>query len=51
LFLLLAASVVGLVFLKYYKSLRAKVFYFASENKHATHIYIQGTTKGEQEIV
>jgi hypothetical protein len=43
-------SVIGLLFLKYYKRLRANLFYTALENDQidkATHIYIRGTDKIE----
>lgn len=43
-------SVVGLLLLKYYKGLRAILFYSAlgnNEIEEATHIYIRGSDKNE----
>lgn len=44
-------SIVGLFLLKYYKKLRTKVFYWESSSQEATHIYVRGNGKKEEEIV
>lgn len=44
-------SIVGLFLLKYFKKLRTKVFYWESNRQEATHIYVRGNGKKEEEIV
>lgn len=52
LFSLLLLSVVGLLLLKYYKSLRAAVFYRSNPMyEAATHIFIRASGKRQEEIV
>ena len=47
----MTVSVVGLLLLKYYKSLRARLFYDKIDQGHshkATHIYVIGSNKEEE---
>ncbi len=49
--ILLTLSVVGLLLLKYYRSLRALLLYTRledSDQKRSTHVYIKGTDKNEE---
>jgi len=47
----LIVSIIGLFFLKYYKTLRAKVFYYEADRFSATHVYIKGNGKKNEDIV
>lgn len=44
-------SIVGLFLLKYYKSVRAKVFYWDAKQDTATHIHVKGNGRKEEEII
>ena len=41
--ILVCVSVVGLLLLKYFVSLRAKIFYSKAAKEHATHVYVVST--------
>lgn len=47
----LILSIFGLMLLKYYVKLRVKVAYWESNGANATHIYVEGNSEGEAEIV
>lgn len=44
-------SIVGLFLLKYYKSVRARVFYWDAGQDSATHLFVKGNGRKEEEIV
>ena len=51
LFVPVVCSIVGLLIIKYYKTARAKLFYWEAGTLTATHIYVRGPSRSEDEIV